>query len=103
MEMAEPLRDPAQLNMNSSGASSFHCDLVNSVKPLLMRAGLTAHPEARKRHEENVPAALAVILEKWGDPANRVVQGREVCFEEFVAIHLAREVRRLDQEQRPDL
>jgi hypothetical protein len=76
---------------------------VERVVPLLRRAGLTAHPESAARHRENIPAALAILLDRWSDPESRSHKGRPIEFDEFIAIHLATEVRALDIEQQPDL
>jgi hypothetical protein len=95
IQMAEPERIRTEQDL---GALDAHA-LKRRFGPLLRRAKLTATPQARERHEENLSLAVLQLAVQWA--ASPRLDGRTVELEEFLWVRLPFRLRELDAEQDP--
>ncbi len=89
-----PIRDPAELELLSPG------EQLARVLPLLRHGGLDTG-ERFERLRDNIPGALSELALEWGQSSR--LQGRDVSFQEYVAVCLCTKLHALDQEQYPHL
>jgi hypothetical protein len=91
----QPLTDVRDLERLSAH------ELTQRVAPLLRKGGLCPTPDARERHEQNVPGALVELANGWRE--NPSISDREVSFGKYVAARLVPQLKAIDQEQHPEL